>query len=374
MLRDLACDAGMAYADTGRANDADLISVYRVALTNPEGATRTAQKILERIHGGRAPTAPQPTPTAPQPTAPGVTQGDLQTAMNALLDGIKADIADVHASLAPAIAAQAAIAAQEAVKALTPMRLDVSVNGAAPVALGVAHEATPRILRYLARKRNVYLHGPAGSGKTTVGKMCADALGLEFYMNGRLEDQYGLLGFMGPNGYMRTPFRDAVEFGGLFMFDEFDRSGPGAPSCVNSTLANRYCAFPDKLVYCHPDFRVIAAGNTTMRGASGVYSDAQQVDGSVIDRFAFIEFGYDLALEDAISPNKDWLAWVRAVRAEAANRCPDLIVSPRASVVGSEAIADGETWAEVAETELFKGLDPATVKSLMDATRRAWKG
>jgi cobaltochelatase CobS len=292
----------------------------------------------------------------------------------------------IDASLASIMrdtATMAREAAAEALKALTPTLLNVSVNAAPVVALGMVHEQTPRIIRALARGDHVYLYGPAGSGKTTMGQKAAEAFGLQFYMVAQVEDQYALLGFTIPNptsptGYdvVRTQFREAFEHGGLLLWDELDRSGAGAVTAINAALANGFCAFPDGLVYMHPDFKLIAAGNTTMRGASNLYAAAQQQDASVLDRFAFIPFGYDAHIEDSHpqATDKDWVAYVRAVRQAASESGLDVVVSPRATYRGCVALASGETWDDVAETYLFKGIDPAWEAQLRKAARHAWKG
>jgi hypothetical protein len=368
MLRDLAADCGMAYPDTARLTDADLVSVWRVSLKSPDAGPRMVEKISKRLGLGTAPSTPHAAPTAP---ASGISPADLMRAVREATAPLEAALGDMRAEVADV----AREAAEAALKALTPMRLDVSVNAAPVVSLGLSHFQTPRVIRYLARKQHVYLYGPAGSGKTTMGRKCAEAFGLQFYMAAKVADEFLLLGFRDARGeVVRTPFRDAFEHGGVFLFDELDRSGASAVTAINAALANGFCAFPDGLVYAHPDFKCIAAGNTTMRGADPLYNAGEQQDASVLDRFSFIHFPYDDALENSLSTDADWLAYVRAVRAAVAAQGLDVIVSPRATLNGQAAIADGETWEDVAESEIFKGLDPSNAAMLQSAARHAWKG
>ena len=360
-LRDLAADCGMA--DPWAANDADLLSVYRVALRDPEAAKRTAQKIAQRLN-------PQPAPYYAPSNGPDVAQAienalaPLQTAIQRMDDDLRADMGTL-----------AREAAEAAVKALSPTNLVVTVNAAPPVALGLSHRLTGQVIDYLAAGEHVYLYGPAGSGKTTLGRMVAKALGLQFYMAAKVADEFMLLGFRDATGaIVRTPFRDAFEYGGLFLFDELDRSGASAVTAINSATANGYCAFPDGIVYAHKDFKVIAAGNTTMRGADPLYNAGEQQDASVLDRFSFIEFPYDDALEDALATNPDWLGYVRAVRATVAKQGLNIVVSPRATYSGQRLLERGHSWETVAASTIFKGLDPAYVETIQSATRHAWKG
>jgi hypothetical protein len=368
-LRDLAEMCGMTRIDAERATDADLISVYRVAAKSAGAAKRTAQTIVRRLNPG-AQVVPFAAPSASHdPEALAALTADLaavKRAHDTLMASVAADLAQARADADALADARLADAVAEAVKRAAPTVVSIAREPSAPlVSLGLTHKKTPAVLRALARGQHVYLHGPAGSGKTTVGKQAAKAFGLEFYMVAKVADQYELMGFKSLDGTVtKTELRKAVEFGGVLLFDELDKSGVGAASAMNSILANGYGAFPDGVVYCHPDFKCIAAGNTTLRGADPLYSDSEQMDASVIDRFGFVEFGYDEALEDALSINPDWLARVRQVRANVAARGLDILVTPRATIEGQKMLAAGETWEDTEEMWLWKGLDAATVAQI----------
>jgi hypothetical protein len=160
------------------------------------------------------------------------------------------------------------------------------------------------------------------------------------------------------------------------LFDEFDASNSVAVAALNMALANGICQFPDALVRKHKDFKVIAAGNTALRGATQEYNARNALDGASVNRFVFIEFGYDENMERALTTDDDWCAYVQAVRAAVADRPGlNLLVTPRATIDGAALIADaGASWEEAAHAAIWKGLDPDTVATLMDATAYAWKG
>ena len=116
----------------------------------------------------------------------------------------------------------------------------------------------------------MFLAGPAGSGKNVICKQIAKALDLDFYFSNAVTQEYKLTGFTDANGtYHESQFYKAFRNGGLFMLDEMDASIPEVLIILNAAIANRYFDFPAPIGYveAHPDFRVVAAGNTFGNGA-----------------------------------------------------------------------------------------------------------
>lgn len=164
------------------------------------------------------------------------------------------------------------------------------------------HSVYPEIYRKLKARRNVWGVGPAGSGKSNMGKQLAKALGLPFYFTGKIDSESKLMGFVDGGGVFRSkPFFKAFTEGGLFMFDEFDASDPRAVTAFNSALSNRMCDFPIGCFDQHPDFRVIAFSNTWGNGATRDYVGRNQMSGEAKDRFVFVEVDYDQKLELAVA-------------------------------------------------------------------------
>ena len=111
---------------------------------------------------------------------------------------------------------------------------------------------------------NVALVGPTGCGKTTIAKQVADALELPFYMNGAIQSEYKLTGFVDAKGqYVRTPFREAFEKGGVYLFDEIDASNANVLLQFNAALANNHSDFPDGVIERHEKFHCIAASKSS---------------------------------------------------------------------------------------------------------------
>ena len=190
---------------------------------------------------------------------------------------------------------------------------------------------------------NVWLSGPAGSGKTHSASMVAEALGLAFLTNGAVGQQYELIGFIDAGGqYHRTPFREAFEHGGLYCFDEIDGSANDAILPLNPALANNCLAFPDGMVTRHKDCVIIGTANTWGLGATADYVGRAKLDGAILSRFPVkIDWQYDNDLEIAISGNEAFAKRVIKARGKAKAAGLKVIIDPRASVAGAALMAAG---------------------------------
>jgi MoxR-like ATPase len=188
--------------------------------------------------------------------------------------------------------------------------------------------------------------------------MTAKALNLSFTFNGAISTPYELMGYNDANGrYVRTPFREAWEFGGVYLFDEVDASNPNAVTAFNAALANGICAFPDGMVDRHPDCVVLAGANTSGNGATNEYVGRMKQDGAFLNRFVEIDWPVDEALEAAIVPNAQWVARVQAVRSRVKARgIKGHMITPRASTYGAALLAAGLDQKSVEQMVLRKGL------------------
>lgn len=240
-------------------------------------------------------------------------------------------------------------------------RVEITVNGAPAVKIERAHAMLEPVMKAVCAGVTPMLVGPAGSGKTTLAKQIADALGRPFYMAARVTSEYKLTGFIDAAGKaVQTDFRRAYEKGGVFLFDEIDASDADALTAFNAPLANDFADFPDGQVARHPEFVAIAAGNTFGRGASREYVGRQQLDAATLDRFTVFEVDYDEALELAIAGNDDWTRYVQNVRKAVEREKIRAIVSPRASIMGARLLAAGLDMKDVAEATVWKGMDEAS--------------
>lgn len=191
-----------------------------------------------------------------------------------------------------------------------------------PAPAEIMHDKYFDLLKILGAGSSVYLYGPAGSGKNHVAEQIARALGLEFYYQNSITDEYKLIGFIdGAGNYHETEFYRAFTKGGVFMLDEMDASCPDTLVTLNAALANGYFTFPGGRVKMHPDFHCIAAGNTCGRGATEEYSGRSVLDAASLNRFVPVRFDYCPAIEKRLAGpgGSDILEFIRDMRQAAAN-------------------------------------------------------
>lgn len=234
------------------------------------------------------------------------------------------------------------------------------VDGKRVPMAGIQHEKFETVLKFVANDEPVFLTGPAGSGKNVLCKQVAEALGLKFYFTNAVTQEYKLTGFTDAMGnYQETQFYKAFTKGGLFMLDEMDASIPEVLVILNAAIANRYFDFPAPIGYkeAHPDFRVIAAGNTTGQGADYEYVGRNQLDAASLDRFAVVKVGYSEAIENSVACGDTELAqFCRMFRKSAQKSGQQVVVSYRA--IGRLAKMIQLLGIEEAlETCLVKGLE-----------------
>ena len=180
---------------------------------------------------------------------------------------------------------------------------------------GLHHRRFADLLAKVQAGVNVWLAGPAGTGKTTAAHNVAKALELPFYFNGAIDNEYKLLGFTDAHGrVVSRPFRKAFCEGGVYLFDEVDASMPAALLAFNAAMANGHCDFPDGCFERHQNFRAIAAANTFGQGATADYVGRSRMDGAFLDRFVVQRWEIDEDLERAIAGNDKWVTYVQDVR------------------------------------------------------------
>ena len=229
------------------------------------------------------------------------------------------------------------------------------------------HYVFEKVLIKIAARLNVYLPGPAGSGKTTIAEQVAEALDLPFYAYGAIGMAHEFEGFMNAQGnYVESMLYKAFKNGGLVLFDEMDASNANALLRLNAITANKIAAFPNgEMVKKHPDFVVMATGNTFGHGATAQYVGRNPLDGATLDRYVNIPMGYDEELERVIAGNDAWVDFVQAVRHVAEEHKMRYIVSPRASINGAILIAAGDNLDDIKDETIFnKGFNEADLEKI----------
>lgn len=234
---------------------------------------------------------------------------------------------------------------------------------------GVVHEKFDTILKFVKANEPVFLTGAAGTGKNFLCQQVAKALGLDFYFSNAVTQEYKITGFTDAMGtFHESQFFKAFKYGGLFMLDEMDASIPEVLIILNAAIANRYFDFPAPIGYvaAHPDFRVIAAGNTFGNGADYDYVGRNQLDAASLDRFAMVRVDYDARIEEAMAcGNTELLNFCRQFRKAVNTAGIRTVVSYRA--ISRMAKLDASMKpAELIDTCLVKSLEVDDLNSIKD--------
>ena len=194
----------------------------------------------------------------------------------------------------------------------------------------VFHENFDEVCKRTAAGIWTYLYGPTGSGKNVLAEQVARALGLKFFYQAHTTDRFELTGFVDAAGnYQATEFYHAYTEGGLFMLDELDASDENTLITLNSA-ANGYFAFPCGTVKQHPDFRLIAAGNTVGRGATDEYTGRRVLDMASLSRFLPREHKYSRIIDMAAAQQDEALVeFVEKLREIKDETGIQILASPR---------------------------------------------
>lgn len=314
------------------------------------------------------------------------------------LESVRDDVAD-KLTTAQAVAEQLKSgSSEEVVKALKvilasddPVRqefpqLEAFIDRAQP-----AHLHAPLLRAALMANIPVWLHGEAGSGKSTVAERSADWLGLPFrsISLGPSSSKADLMGYRDGHGeYRGTGFREVYEDGGVFLFDEIDNAHPSILTLLNAAIANGHGEFPDGRVARHETTRFVAAANTIGKGATAEYVGRAPIDAATIDRFAFIQMDTDPDLEQAlvlggdidrqsldiaaggVPDRPEWLAEVRAHREAVEELGIRAIISTRAALYGARLSEQGVGLDWLREMLLYKGMRQEEREKLVKAAAK----
>lgn len=277
--------------------------------------------------------------------------GVLKEAVRHMLDTFKLDVAnDID----------------EGLKSVKPREIVIKTERSEVKIDGLQHFKFEALLKACSavkpdgNRLNIWLYGPPGTGKTGAAVNIGKALNLPFYTTGALLTKYDITGFIDANGKLiRSPFREAWENGGIYLFDEIDGSAPAALVAFNAALANGVMAFPDGMIQRHPDCVVIAAANTSGLGATAEFTGRMKIDMATLDRFTVMQWPIDEAIETALASNKQWLRTVLHVRKAVSDKgIKGVCITPRATIDGCALLNAGLDMDDVKSMVLRKAMSP----------------
>jgi MoxR-like ATPase len=201
-------------------------------------------------------------------------------------------------------------AVSEKVSAISAPVLKVQIKDKEEIKLSKpASKYLEPALKILMAGCNLYLHGPAGSGKTTLAYQIAEVFEQEIVGLIATKDmgKFDYFGSMnsrdGSTYYIDAAPVLAAKEGKVLFIDEFDM----APDYANKSLnalgdSQRILRNPvsKENIVKHEKFKFIVGGNTIGLGSDGVYGGSRQ-DASVLSRFVPLYVGYDQELEKALA-------------------------------------------------------------------------
>ena len=256
--------------------------------------------------------------------------------------------------------------------------INITVNGETRQAQikGIVNPKFARIMKYLANGENVYMWGPAGTGKNVTAKQCAEALDMPIFYNNTIYTKYDLCGYMDANGqYVPTTFYNFMKAPkGLYFMDEYDNSQSSALVCFNDVLEDKKYTFPNgETLYLDENHKIIAAGNTNGQGATEEYNDRYVIDESNRSRFMFVSVTYDSAVEKSIVGNStDILDFVNDLRRVRDLLNIKLILGYR-EIKRLKTYEDDDDPAELLDNMLIKGMEQDTINEIASRLEGATK-
>ena len=161
-----------------------------------------------------------------------------------------------------------------------------------------------QVLLFLSDPCNdcLFLSGESGCGKTSIILQTASRLGYaveQVTCSAKTEIQ-DLIGHQvikkGTLSYEYGVLTNAMKDGEILLINEIDMLNAGELSGLNDLLEGKPLTIIQnngEVIYPHPNFRVIATGNTKGNGDStGLYLGARVLNKAFLDRFRFIDCNY----------------------------------------------------------------------------------
>jgi cobaltochelatase CobS len=255
-------------------------------------------------------------------------------------------------------------------------------------------------LACIEMNKPIYAFGYAGLGKSTIFKQICAATNRRYIRFQHNQDsqvseavgQWVVNKHVDVNGnavsvteWQLGPLAMAMLHGWLYNADELDRAPPGFNSVYQAALEGEPLVIGDapeefRIIKAHPDFRIVATGNTNGSGdETGLFAATMQQDAAGMERYQVIEISYlnakeEIALLKAATPLNDKQATaVVKFATKVRDRFPedfDLTMGPRVLInIGQMSMARG-SFAKGIELAYSNRLPADQRKSANDVAQR----
>lgn len=146
-----------------------------------------------------------------------------------------------------------------------------------------------------------YLWGHSGVGKTTIFEQIAARTKRPFMRvqhTANMEEEHIVGGWRlrdGKTHFELGPLPLAMKFGWLYVADEYDFGRPEVTSVYQAILEGKPLVIKEadaenRVIKPHPDFRIVATGNTNGQGdESGLYAGTNLQNAANYERFGIVE-------------------------------------------------------------------------------------
>jgi hypothetical protein len=359
---------------TRPANKRGFLQFTRIggAMTTEEAAAAVSAKIdggriiwegseeYERIAAGKASGA-----------APAVAKEEEAPAVSPVEAPAVVDPESPEALIAKAVAL---LAAQQ--KPAAPAVEVKRVDGSTVKIEGVVHPLFEKVLAMMNNGILPFVYGPAGTGKGTMARQLAEALGVPCYVQGKVFQPYELTGFVDAGGKLvETDYYRAWTQGGVFLQDEMDSCPGEVLEVLNDALESRIMSFPGVgQIKANENFFFIGAGNTCGAGSAGGFV-RNPLDPAYSNRFScwFMDYAPEID-RAACSGNEELLRFCLAVRKVSGEKQLGVLCTPRNEkrIVTLEALEMNLT--EILQAELIKDSGADVLRMLIDGVRMELAG
>jgi len=192
---------------------------------------------------------------------------------------------------------------------------------------------------------NLWLCGPAGTGKTTICKIVAQSLGLPCTIlscsAGTSPSEFIGHKFPAPR---HSAFSAALGMPGIIVIDEITMLDPAVCATANAVLANNEVETSVGHVIRNPDCTIIATANTTGQGADRMYIGNNQLDAATLDRFVGGMIHVDYSAEYESQFDKAVVDFAKRIRESIAQHNIRRVCSTRAIIAGDKMKKAGLDW------------------------------